>query len=94
MRVAQLLPLHCNEDYTTDCAAAAFTMYRDKLDSMSECMSEFERWHHTWSLAGAGATGIGTFVSDVLSHCDNNLFPNLNIVFHIFATIPVTYCTA
>jgi hypothetical protein len=94
MNIAQLLPEHCNNAKAMDCAVAAFKQYEDHmLSSLDACKAEFERWQHWCSRLNHGERTKST-VSSALSLCDDTLFPNMRKVLKIFATLPVTTCTA
>jgi hypothetical protein len=95
MNIAQLLPEHCNDANALDCAVAAFQKYEDHLASTSTdaCKAEFERWQHWCSRLNREQRSSST-VSAALTLCDETLFPNMRKIFKIFATLPVTTCTA
>ena len=55
------------------------------------CMAEFERWQNWCSRQRPQQHNS---VNDALAVCDATLFPNVRAVLKIFATLPVTTCSA
>ena len=55
--------------------------------------AEFERWQH-WCSRLTDEKRCNLSVSAAISLCDETLFPNMRKLFKIFATLPVTSCTA
>ena len=92
MRIAQLLPEHCNDAFAVDCANAAFEQYSDHVESLHLCMAEFARWQHWCSRLPTQQRN--TSLNDALTACNATLFPNIRKLLHIFATLPVTTCSA
>ena len=94
MRVGQLLPEHCNDTTAVDCAIDVFRQYEDHLTGMDACRAEFERWQHWCSRLEPEQRINSATVSSALALCDATLFPNMRTVLKIFASLPVTTCTA
>jgi len=69
-----------------------FRQYEDHLAGMDACRAEFERWQHWCNRLDAEQTSNS--VSGALTLCDATLFPNMRTALKIFATLPVTTCTA
>ena len=92
MRVAQLLPEHCNDAKAVDCAIDVFHQYEDHLTGMDACRAEFERWQHWYSRLEPEQRSNS--VSAALALCDATLFRNMRTVLKISTTMPVTTCTA
>ena len=90
MRIAQLLPDHCNATNAMDCAVAVFRQYGDYLACLDACRAEFERWQHWCSRLEPEQRSNS--VSGALELCDATLFPNMRTMLKIFATLPVTTC--
>jgi len=59
---------------------------------MDACRAEFERWQHWCSRLESEQRSNS--VSGALALCDATLFPNMRTILKIFATLPVTTCTA
>jgi len=92
MRIAQLLPEHCNDAGASDSASDAFQQYSNHVENLDLCMAEFERWQH-WCSRQRPQQHDNS-VNDALAVCDATLFPNVRAVLKIFATLPVTTCSA
>jgi len=92
MHLAQLLPEHCKDAKAVDCAIDVFRQYEDRLAGMDACRAEFERWQHWCSRLEPQQRSNS--ISGALALFDATLFPNMRTVLKIFATLPVTTCTA
>ncbi|MEL7309741.1 MAG: hAT transposon family protein, partial [Pseudomonadota bacterium] len=90
MRMAKLLPAHCNESDSRATARDAIHEYQHFLESPAICLSEFERWQDLWK----NQTSLGISLEEALRSCDRDLYPNIYKLLTIFLVTPVTTCTA
>lgn len=93
MEMTNLLPQFCTEADLEKMADDLYDNYSEKLTATKmEFLYELKRWQHTWSLVRYDERP--TTITECLIKCDEILFPNTQRILRIFATIPVTSCTA
>ena len=80
MRIAQLLPEHCNDACAVDYATAAFQQYSNHVESLDLCMAEFARWQHWCSRLSTQQRDIS--LTEALTVCDDTMFPNIRTLLH------------
>ena len=89
----KLLPPACVDSTTSADAALSslLSFYEDDLPFCLALEPEFDMWRQKWRSDSQLAVKLNT-PAKTLPHLDKDFYPNISVLFHIMATLPVTSC--
>lgn len=93
-RLDCLLPVLCEKSTFGDIEEAKFYAgYLAEADALLATRTEYLRWQSYWMRQPAAVSRPDNVIDSLRVASDLGTYPNLSVLLHIFATIPVTTAT-